>query len=435
MSQRPTSRPLKDTRTSTEHRQALERARGDVLGRVKRLDEFTLHDVEAVRLILNSGSVIDWHRLNLATEEQARRLLINHDFDPDDPLDRDYIEHIKQEAIAYLRRNFSFAIPKPVQQMPMEQLMLLASGHGHRQLCACTILKAVQIINHLTGRELLFRLPVSDRELFHLVEEKVYRVVGTMLSEGFPITEFLGGRKSLDSMYTKLLSKPESTAAAIYDKLRFRIVTRGPDDLLPVLLYLTEQLFPFNYVVPSESVNTILDLTRVIESNQQLSRYSSDFQVPLEASPSANRFSADTYRVVNFIADMPVRIPPHIMELAPPGSEDLGRTVYMLCEFQLLDAETEASNEAGEASHEAYKARQRSAVARRLRLGARAATRPVRVKPAKAAPSPKDSANHAPPLSPQPSSRANLAAAGPTPSSQAAATARRRVHKTRKRRR
>src|SRR5690606_30219715 len=154
---------------------------------------------EAVRLILNSGSVIDWHRLNLATEEQARRLLINHDFDPDDPLDRDYIEHIKQEAIAYLRRNFSFAIPKPVQQMPMEQLMLLASGHGHRQLCACTILKAVQIINHLTGRELLFRLPVSDRELFHLVEEKVYRVVGTMLSEGFPITEFLGGRKSLDS--------------------------------------------------------------------------------------------------------------------------------------------------------------------------------------------------------------------------------------------
>jgi hypothetical protein len=41
-------------------------------------------------------------------------------------------------------------------------------------------LKTVQIINHMAGRELLFRLPVSDRDLFHLVEEKVYRVVGTM---------------------------------------------------------------------------------------------------------------------------------------------------------------------------------------------------------------------------------------------------------------
>ena len=36
------------------------------------------------------------------------------------------------------------------------------------------------------------------------------------------------------------------------------------------------------------------------------------------------------------------------MQLAPPGSEPLGPVVYMLCEFQLVDAETEASNEAGD---------------------------------------------------------------------------------------
>jgi uncharacterized protein (TIGR04562 family) len=59
------------------------------------------------------------------------------------------------------------------------------------------------------------------------------------------------------------------------------------------------------------------------------------------------------------------------MELAPPGSQTLGPIVYMLCEFQLLDAETEATNESGEASHSAYKERQREAVFRRLRLGAR----------------------------------------------------------------
>jgi uncharacterized protein (TIGR04562 family) len=43
----------------------------------------------------------------------------------------------------------------------------------------------------------------------------------------------------------------------------------------------------------------------------------------------------------------------------------------MLCEFQVLDAESEAHNETGEASHDAYKHRQREAVFRRLRLGAR----------------------------------------------------------------
>jgi uncharacterized protein (TIGR04562 family) len=58
------------------------------------------------------------------------------------------------------------------------------------------------------------------------------------------------------------------------------------------------------------------------------------------------------------------------MELAPPGSEALGPTVFVLCEFQILDAESDAANEAGEASHDAYKQRQRQAVFRRLRLGA-----------------------------------------------------------------
>jgi uncharacterized protein (TIGR04552 family) len=214
---------------------------------------------------------------------------------------------------------------------------------------------------------------VSDRDLFHLVEEKVYRIVGTMLSEGFPITEFVGGRKNLDSTYNKLLSKPEATAAALYDKLRFRIVTRTPEHILPVLHYLTEQLFPFNYVVPKQSTNTIFHFQSFCASHPHLQKMLSEFQGEIDDSPapSDNRFSAPTYRVIQFVTDVPVRVPPHLMELAPPGCENLGPIVYMLCEFQVLDAESEAANETGEASHDAYKRRQREAVFRRLRLGAR----------------------------------------------------------------
>lgn len=280
---------------------------------------------------------------------------------------------MRREAVGYLRRNFAFAIPKPVEEASIEDLLMMASGKGHRQLCACTILKVLQIINHLAGRELLFRLPVSDRDMFHLVEEKVYRVVGTMLSEGFPITEFIGGRKNLDSTYTKLLSKSEATASALYDKLRFRIVTRTRDDILPVLSYLNEQLFPFNYVVPHESTNTIFHFRSYCESNPHLRRMVDRFQGALDdtLTPGDNRFSARNYRVIHFVTDVPVRVPQHVMELAPPGSENLGPIVFMLCEFQLLDAESDAANEGGDASHEAYKQRQRQAVFRRLRLGAR----------------------------------------------------------------
>lgn len=348
------------------------------LPRLKTVQELTLHDVEALRVILYGDSVIDWHRLNLENREAAHQLLLNHDLDP--ALDGAYIEHVKHEAINYLRRTFAFAIPKPVEQASLEDLLLLASGKGHRQLCACTILKTVHIINHMAGRELLFRLPVSDRELFHFIEEKVYRVVGTMLSEGFPITEFVGGRKNLDSTYTKLLSKPEATSAALYDKLRFRIVTRTREHLLPVLNYLSERLFPFNYVVPDESTNTIFHFRSFCEKQPHLARMVERFQgnIDDQLTPGDNRFSAPTYRVIHFVADVPLRVPQHLMELAPAGCENLGPVVYMLCEFQLLDAETEEMNESGEASHDAYKLRQRAAVMHRLRLGGRPTREPKR---------------------------------------------------------
>lgn len=341
--------------------------------RLRSLDEFRLHDLEAVRLVLQGESVIDWHRLNFDSEDSARRLIENHELDLNDPADLAFLERVKQDAISYLRRNFALAIPKPVEQANILELLVMAAGRGHRQLCACTILKTVHIINHMAGRELLFRLPVSDRDLFHLVEEKVYRVVGTMLSGGFPITEFIGGRKNLDSTYTKLLSKRESTAAALYDKLRFRIVTRTKDDILPILLYLTEQLFPFNYIVPRESANSLFHFTEYCKQSPHLAKMVDRVQGDREEAPLPvdNQFSAPTYRVIHFVTDVPVRVPRHVMESAPPGSETLGPIVYMLCEFQMLDAETDAANEIGEASHDAYKRRQREAVFRRLRLGAR----------------------------------------------------------------
>ncbi len=339
------------------------------------IDRFDLLDLETVRLILRGGSVVDWYRLNFENRTDVDEFFLANEFRFDDPADRSRAQRIQADSVGYLRRNFRFPIPRPVENSSVEDLVLLASSRGHRQLCACTILKVMHIIHHLEGRELLFVLPLSDQELFHHVEEKVYRVVGGMLAKELPLVEFLGGRKNKDSLYTKLLSKRSSTAAQIYDKLRFRLVTPTRDDLMPVLRYLTRTLFPFNYCVPGESTNSLLPFRHYGESHAPLRALLPGLQMELDLEEQEgigdNPFSARDFRVVHFVVDMPVRLPADVIAAAPPAAWNLGRVGFVQCEFQLVDRESEAANEAGESSHAAYKERQASAVVRRLTQGLR----------------------------------------------------------------
>jgi uncharacterized protein (TIGR04552 family) len=348
--------------------------------RYRALDDLTLADLEAVRLALRGGSVIDWHRLNFESRADIEEFVAVQEILLDDPADAARTEAVKNAAISYLRRNFDFPVPKPVAQADLAKLIELASGRGHRQLCACSILKVMHIIHHLDARELLFMLPVADQEVFHLVEEKVYRVIGGMLASGFPILEFIGGRKNKDSLYTKLLSKRETIAAQIFDKLRFRIVTRSADDIWPTLNYLMRKVFPFNYVIPGQSTNSMFEFKGYCEQNENLTsllprlQLSADFE--RQNLDNDNRFSAADYRVVHFVVDMPIRLPRAMLEQVPPSGWSLGAVIFVQAEFQVVDRETELSNELGEASHAAYKARQRQAVMRRLKLGLEVARPP-----------------------------------------------------------
>jgi uncharacterized protein (TIGR04552 family) len=350
----------------------------DAVERLTPFDEFTLADLESIRLVLRGDSVIDWRRLDFTTDEEVSEFLAAHELRHGDAVDRVRMEHVKGEAIAYLRRQFDYPIPRPVERATVPELMLLASGHGHRAMCACTILKCMHIIHHLDGRELLYVLPMSDQEVFHIVEEKVYRVIGGMLAAGFPIIEFVGGRKNKDSLVTKLLSKQETIAAQIFDKLRFRIVTRTRDDVFPIVQYLTKKLFPFNYVVPGESINSVFSFQSYVKTTP-LEKHLARLQ-PIggdgDPAPNDNEFSAQSYRIIHFVVDMPVRLPRRIMDRAPPGSAALGNVIFVICEFQVVDRDTDAQNEVGDASHAKYKERQKKAVMRRLHLGGSTDPRP-----------------------------------------------------------
>jgi uncharacterized protein (TIGR04552 family) len=214
---------------------------------------------------------------------------------------------------------------------------------------------------------------MSDQEVFHIVEEKVYRVIGGMLAGNFPIVEFVGGRKNKDSLITKLLSKQETIAAQIFDKLRFRVVTRTREDIFPILQYLTKHLFPFNYVVPGQSINSVFNFRSYVEKSSLKPLVASLQSHPDDDyTPSDNQFSAEEYRIIHLVVDMPVRIPKRILDRAPPGAAPLGNVIFVICEFQVVDRDTETHNELGEASHARYKERQKKAVMRRLQLGGKA---------------------------------------------------------------
>ena len=340
---------------------------------LRSLPEFTLADLEGIRVLLRGGSVVDWHRLNFANEAEAEAFVRAQEVDPADPSDLARTEQVKEAAIEYLRRHFAFPVPKPVAKKDLVGLLMLASSKGHRQICACAILKVMHIIHHLEARELLFLLPSADEEVFQWVEQKVYRVMAGALANDFPILEFIGGRKKKDSLYTKLLSKPDVSASQIYDKVRFRIVTRSPDDIFPVLNYVQRSLVPFNFVIPGQSTNTLLRFHDYCQSEPALAKLVPDLQLPLDLedglSSIDNRFTAPSYRIVHFIADVPVRVPNAVLEKAPPTVTDLGHTIFVQTEFQVIDRQTDESNEAGDASHRAYKERQKLAVMHRLKVG------------------------------------------------------------------
>jgi uncharacterized protein (TIGR04552 family) len=339
-----------------------------VLPRVARppaANELELFDVEAVRLLLRGESIIDWHRLGFADHGEVDRFLRLNEFDPESDDEMGRLDELREDAVDYLSRAYSMAIPDEVAaDLPSRDLFLVASSHGPHQKWACVVLKVMHIIHHINGRAALLKMSVSDEIIFREVELKVMHVVEQLRAAGAPIAEFEWSRKPRDSQITKLLAKRSTLAASIYDKLRFRLIVPRHEDLVPMIATLTRQLIPFNYVVPGESVNQLVDvpdMLRVFEEQQAAA--SGSIKRAATVGPY-NEFSGPEYRIVNFVADLPLRIDRLLPKNEIP--QNVGHVVFVLTEFQIADKQTAIRNESGASSHEAYKARQHERVRMRL---------------------------------------------------------------------
>jgi uncharacterized protein (TIGR04552 family) len=227
------------------------------------------------------------------------------------------------------------------------------------------VLKVMHITHHLKGREALLKVSVSDEVVFREVELKVVQVVEQLRAAGAPLTEFEWSRKPRDSQITKLLAKRSTLAANIYDKLRFRLIVPSHDDIVPMIATLTRQLIPFNYIVPGESVNQLVDLGGAdgIGSSTRSAAISGMFNIAHRPAVF-NEFSGPEYRIINFVADLPLRLERLLprAELSP----EIAHVVFVLTEFQVCDKSTALLNDSGESSHDAYKLRQHERVRMRL---------------------------------------------------------------------
>ncbi|MCY1002440.1 TIGR04552 family protein [Myxococcus sp. MISCRS1] len=344
---------------------------------VRSVAEMGLRELERIRLILRGGSVIDWRRMHFQVRDEVDRFLRLCQLDLSRPFDEAWARMVLADAVSYLRKTYNYRVADAVARPEeIHDLFLLASGAKgnarHRRI-ACVVLKVMHVIQHIEGRDLLFRLAISEAELAELVTEKVLRVAQEMQASGLPIVEFAHSIKTQDSLVTKLLAKKETVAAQVYDRTRFRIVTRSREDLLPVLYSLTQRLFPFHLVVPGQTENTLLPFKGVLSEHPHFEQFIPHLHLDRDFEDredrSGNSFSGGSYRALNFVVDIPVRVD----EYLPPPDEDTrsrkGRVVISLVEFQIVDAETARQNELGENSHEAYKRRQRKRVLKRLSQG------------------------------------------------------------------
>ncbi|ATB32431.1 TIGR04552 family protein [Melittangium boletus DSM 14713] len=336
-----------------------------------------LRELERIRLILRGGSVIDWRRMHFQVRDEVDRFLHLCQIDTKRTEDDAWVRKVLADAVEYLRKTFNYRVADVVANPDeIHDLFLFASGvkglPRHRRI-ACIVLKVMHVIQHIEGRDLLHRLAFSEMELSKLVLDKVLGVAQKLQAKGLPVSEFAHSIKTQDSLITKLLAKKETVAAQIYDRTRFRIITRKQDDVLPVLYFLTQHLFPFNFVVPGQTENTLIQFRTVLDGNPQLQQYVQQLQLDLDYEDreerARNLYSGNTYRALNFIVDLPLRMDSYL----PCPEQDLrerkNRIVFTLVEFQIMDEETARQNEQGANAHRLYKHRQRRRVLRRLSRG------------------------------------------------------------------
>ena len=347
---------------------------GAALTSVDRMAQVTLADLEAMRLLLHGSSVIDWHQLAFTDLAQVHRF----------PAGQRVRSRVGR-GHGSPRRAAQRGRRVPATPLRLSHPRRDRRGRaGHRsaalgfaaqrhQTYARIVLKVMLVLHHLDGRERLIRMPVSDVQLFGLVEAKVVQIVDELRGAGLPIVEFAWSRKGARqpdhqaARQARLDRRPRLRQAALpphHAALRRSGAGAARASVAAGAVQFCDA------GTDGESAAAV---SRILRDFPLLRRHQDGLQAGEDINlgeTADNSFSAETYRVINFVADLPLRVSQVMRHLNLPNVEseqfDPGGIIFVLTEFQVMDAATNLANEQGESSHQAYKERQHIEVKARL---------------------------------------------------------------------
>jgi len=323
----------------------------------------TALDEDTIRLALAGGSVVEWSRLNFRSHDEVNAFLRLWGCDlVEQGWARERLRYVYNQAVEYLEEHLQLHFASEVRRpRDVRDAFLRASMRdrfSRYRIQYCAILKLVHVINHLEMQELRYQVAVREHDLIELANAKVLAAARRMQEEGQPVLAFYGNRKTRPSVITKLLAKRESTAATVFDKLRFRVVTETRRDLVSTIGWLFRNLLPFPAVIPGESHNNLL-------TEEELAAIQGLVAIPGVVPVPENPHTSG-FRAINFVAGLPVRVY-DLPGINPPKNRALlGEVVSVLTEFQVVDRATDVANETGESRHDLYKLRQMQRVCERL---------------------------------------------------------------------
>ena len=366
-----------------------------------------------VRDAFSGKSVLDTRYSSSRTLEEADQTLTSYGYSWDSEADRTFLLNTFKKAIEFIETQFvepfedPLKIPEEVRLCPDLRLLLqwsnLRARNKELQLWACATLKVMHTILHLENDFLADYFQEARAQIFqrfngHLyIDENNKIYLGKERDEFIPLYFFEVKReKDWNSKVLKLLHKPESTAARIYDHIGVRVVTESLMDLLLVFNYLlSSKIFIFANVSSLRTRNSLLDLfqcqkhvtrnlRRFSENNMSPEELEHEIQTGFEredliakADEHENPFSLEGFRSVQFTCRHLVRFanPTHsrlydlrqhlFVERSPVHTIDeldaiLAKTkreiqFFFPFEIQLMDRETFMENQMGLGSHAEYK--------------------------------------------------------------------------------
>jgi uncharacterized protein (TIGR04552 family) len=338
-----------------------------------RAADLRVADIEAVRLLLDGRSIIDIHQMHFRTRADVEAFLRLLCYDVRRPADRRRLARLMRISVEHLRDQLGYTIPVELASVEDPVLPFLwASEPGPLQRPSLVVLKVAHVMNHVEARELRSRLPVSDSELLDLVNERMTGFRARLSAAGVETVSLAASEKTLGSTVLKLLAKRQTVAAEVHDRVRFRIIVARRSDVFPTLVLMTRGLLPFNYIIPHASRNDLISIGEMLEiidradPGVEVLRDALTHERRQRSWPVRNEFSAPSFRMVNFVVDLPLRVDRFADRAHQGVLERYGRVVFLLTEFQLYSLDAFLQNERGPGSHAHYKARQRRSILRRL---------------------------------------------------------------------